>query len=56
MTTSEWESVPRNWTATLMLLGGLRAVIRFGDRPRPADVAGRVVSAIVGPAWNGAAR
>jgi TetR/AcrR family fatty acid metabolism transcriptional regulator len=37
-------------TATLMLLGGLRAVIRFGERPRPADVAERVVSAIVGPA------
>jgi TetR/AcrR family fatty acid metabolism transcriptional regulator len=37
-------------TATLMLLGGLRAVIRFGERPRPHDVADRVVSAIVGPA------
>jgi len=41
-------------TATLMLLGGLRAVIRFGERPRPADVAERVVTAIVGPACNGA--
>lgn len=30
-------------TATLMLLGGLRAVIRFGQRPRPSDLARRIV-------------
>jgi AcrR family transcriptional regulator len=29
--------------ALLMLLGGLRAVIRFGPRPRPADVVERIV-------------
>jgi TetR/AcrR family transcriptional regulator len=29
--------------AVLMLLGGLRAVIRFGDKPRPADLAQRIV-------------
>jgi AcrR family transcriptional regulator len=29
--------------AVLMLLGGLRSVIRFGARPRPADLARRVV-------------
>jgi TetR/AcrR family fatty acid metabolism transcriptional regulator len=40
-------------TATLMLLGGLRAVIRFGERPRPADIAEQVVSAIVGTTQNG---
>jgi TetR/AcrR family fatty acid metabolism transcriptional regulator len=43
-------------TATLMLLGGLRAVIRFGERPRPGDVAERVVSAIVGTSRNGMSR
>lgn len=30
--------------ATLMLLGGLRAIIRFGQRPRPAGLAEEVVS------------
>ncbi|MFO0929602.1 MAG: hypothetical protein U0736_21660 [Gemmataceae bacterium] len=30
--------------AALMLLGGVRAVIRFGDRPRPADLAERLVA------------
>jgi AcrR family transcriptional regulator len=29
--------------AMLMLLGGLRAVIRFGPRPRPADLVPRIV-------------
>jgi TetR/AcrR family fatty acid metabolism transcriptional regulator len=43
-------------TATMMLLGGLRAVIRFGERPRPDDVAERVVSAIAGAPRNGTAR
>jgi AcrR family transcriptional regulator len=33
--------------AVLMLLGGLRAVIRFGARPRPADLAGRVVDGLL---------
>jgi TetR/AcrR family transcriptional regulator, fatty acid metabolism regulator protein len=36
--------------AMLMLLGGLRAVLRFGEQPRPADVAERIVTSIVGPA------
>jgi hypothetical protein len=30
--------------ATLMLLGGLRSVIRFGTQPRPRDLARRVVT------------
>jgi AcrR family transcriptional regulator len=30
--------------ATLMLLGGLRGVYRFGVRPRPADLAERIVA------------
>lgn len=29
--------------AALMLLGGLRSVIRFGKRPRPRDLAARIV-------------
>jgi AcrR family transcriptional regulator len=29
--------------AVLMLLGGLRAVVRFGAKPRPACLAGRIV-------------
>ncbi len=29
--------------AVLMLLGGVRAVIRFGKRPRPCDLARRIV-------------
>jgi AcrR family transcriptional regulator len=33
--------------ATLMLLGGLRAVWRFGVKPRPADLAERVVACFV---------
>jgi AcrR family transcriptional regulator len=36
-------------TATLLLLGGLRAVIRFGERPRPPDLAERIVASLVGP-------
>jgi AcrR family transcriptional regulator len=34
--------------ACLMLLGGLRAVLRFGIRPRPADIAERIVSGLLG--------
>jgi TetR/AcrR family fatty acid metabolism transcriptional regulator len=30
--------------AALMLLGALRSVIRFGERPRPADLMGRIVA------------
>jgi AcrR family transcriptional regulator len=30
--------------AALMLLGGLRSVLRFGSRPRPADQAERIVA------------
>jgi hypothetical protein len=29
--------------SALMLLGGLRAVTRFGQRPRPADLVHRMV-------------
>jgi TetR/AcrR family transcriptional regulator len=29
--------------AALMLLGGLRAVVRFGEKPRPANLAQRIV-------------
>jgi AcrR family transcriptional regulator len=31
----------------LLLLGGLRSVIRFGDQPRPRDLAHRVVGAFL---------
>jgi hypothetical protein len=30
--------------AALMLLGGVRAVIRFGERPRPPDLARRIIA------------
>jgi hypothetical protein len=33
--------------AALMLLGGLRGVIRFGHRPRPRDLGERVVAAFL---------
>jgi AcrR family transcriptional regulator len=33
--------------AVLMLLGGVRAVYRFGARPRPADLARRIVASIL---------
>jgi TetR/AcrR family fatty acid metabolism transcriptional regulator len=33
--------------SALMFLGGLRAVIRFGERPRPPDLARRFVDAFV---------
>lgn len=33
----------------MLLLGGLRTVIRFGPRPRPPDVAGRAVDALLHP-------
>ncbi len=32
----------------LMLLGGIRAVARFGPRPRPADLAERIVAGFLG--------
>jgi AcrR family transcriptional regulator len=35
--------------ATLLLLGGLRGVIRFGPRPRPADLAARIVNQFLAP-------
>ena len=35
-------------TAKLMLLGGVRAVIRFGRRPRPRDLARRIVDGFLG--------
>lgn len=34
-------------TAVLLLLGGLRAVIRFGKRPRPRDLPRRIVEAFL---------
>ena len=34
-------------TAALLLLGGMRAVIRFGKRPRPRDLARRLVDAFL---------
>jgi AcrR family transcriptional regulator len=34
--------------ATLMLLGGIRAVLRFGLRPRPTDIAERIVTGFLG--------
>jgi TetR/AcrR family fatty acid metabolism transcriptional regulator len=33
--------------SALMLLGGLRSVIRFGKRPRPRDLAARIVDAFL---------
>jgi AcrR family transcriptional regulator len=33
--------------AALLLLGGLRAIIRFGARPRPADLARRVLDSFL---------
>jgi hypothetical protein len=33
--------------AALLLLRGLRRVIRFGDRPRPFDLAGRIVGSFL---------
>lgn len=33
--------------STLMLLGGMRAVIRFGRRPRPRQVARRIVNSFL---------
>jgi AcrR family transcriptional regulator len=33
--------------AALMLLGGIRSVIRFGHRPRPADLACRIVHTLL---------
>jgi AcrR family transcriptional regulator len=34
--------------ASLMLLGGMRGVFRFGARPRPADLAERIVAGFLG--------
>ncbi len=33
--------------AALMMLGGIRSVIRFGHRPRPADLACRIVDTLL---------
>jgi AcrR family transcriptional regulator len=33
--------------AVWLLLGGLRAIIRFGDRPRPRDLARRIVDSFL---------
>jgi AcrR family transcriptional regulator len=45
--------VPDPELGVLMLLGGLRAVIRFGQRPRPADLARRLVDNFLGGARSG---
>src|SRR5262249_38637529 len=34
-------------TSAMMLLGGLRSVIRFGKQPRPRDLAARIVEAFL---------
>ena len=39
--------IPDVGLATLMLLGGLRAIIRFGDKPRPPDLARRLIDNFV---------
>ena len=39
--------------AALMLLGGVRAVIRFGTRPHPRDLARRLVRTILFGAAGG---
>jgi AcrR family transcriptional regulator len=39
--------------AALMLLGGLRSVFRFGRRPRPADLARRLVASFLAGAVRG---
>jgi TetR/AcrR family fatty acid metabolism transcriptional regulator len=40
--------------AVPMLLGGVRAIIRFGDRPRPPDLARRIVDNFLDGAGDGA--
>jgi hypothetical protein len=40
-------------TAMLLLMGGTRAIIRFGRRPRPDDIAQRAVDALVEPGSKG---
>lgn len=47
--------VPDPDLGVLMLLGGMRAVIRFGQRPRPADLAQRVVDQFLSGARPGSA-
>jgi AcrR family transcriptional regulator len=37
----------------LMLMGAIRAVIRFGDKPRPEDLAERIVDYFLGGACEG---
>ena len=39
--------------AVLMLLGGVRAVIRFGERPRPPDLARRIIEEFLRGAAEG---
>jgi TetR/AcrR family fatty acid metabolism transcriptional regulator len=41
-------AVPDPGLATLMLLGGLRSIIRFGPTPRPPCLAERIVASLVG--------
>src|SRR5262245_57015725 len=43
----EWAVEDADLT-TLLLLGGLRSVWRFGAKPRPAGLAERIVAALVG--------
>jgi TetR/AcrR family fatty acid metabolism transcriptional regulator len=45
-------TVPHPELAALLLLGSLRSVIRFGERPRPPDLAARVIDLFL----HGAAR
>ncbi len=42
--------------ANLLLLGGLRAVMRFGPKPRPANLAQRLVTAFLDGHWAAGAR
>jgi AcrR family transcriptional regulator len=41
--------------AMLMMLGGLRTIIRFGPRPRPADLVARIVESFLNGADAGTA-
>jgi AcrR family transcriptional regulator len=42
--------------ANMLLLGGLRAVMRFGPKPRPANLAQRVVAGFLDGHWAPGAR
>jgi AcrR family transcriptional regulator len=39
--------VPDPELATLLLLGGLRTVLRLGEKPRPADIGERILSLFI---------